>query len=442
MNPLSERGVHLVQLGCSKNSVDGERFLGLLESRGVKIERNANHARAVVVNTCGFIEPAREEAISEILNAIKLKSEGVIENVFVIGCLVTRSGAELQRELPEVDGTYGVEEWQYLVERLTIDKGPISLQGPIPRKLLTPKHSAYLRIADGCNRGCSYCAIPMMRGKYKSTPMRELVQEAEQLRSRGVKELIVVAQELNDYGKDLEQPELFSQLMHELDDLAFPWLRILYTHPPAFNDKFLEVLASTKTLVPYIDYPIEHSHPKILWSMGRKKGPDHLLFWIKRMREAIPDVVIRTSIIVGYPGEGDEEFEQLYDFVGEAGFERLGVFLYSPEEGTRANLLTEPTASREIAEERREKILDVGFEIADTFHKKQVGRKVDVLVEGKERGVCWGRTVWDAPEIDYRVEIPDALLRTGKMASVTLTEAWEGGWKGVVPNTLSIAVNS
>ncbi|MDK9700196.1 MAG: 30S ribosomal protein S12 methylthiotransferase RimO [bacterium] len=423
-------GIHLVQLGCSKNSVDGERFLGLLESRGIAVKNSPKDAHAVVVNTCGFIEPAREEAIDEILQAIQLKNAGKIDQVYVIGCLATRSGDELRTELPEVDGIYGVDQWQHLVEKLTDAHEPISLRGPIPRHLLTPKHSAYLRIADGCNRGCSYCAIPLMRGRYVSTPLADLLAEAEQLRKSGVKELLVVAQELNDYGRDLGQPDLFKQLMAELDALAFPWLRILYTHPPAFNEEFLEILAKTKSLVPYIDYPIEHSHPKILWSMGRKKGPDHLLHWIKRMREAIPDMVVRTSIIVGYPGEGEAEFEQLLEFTAEAKFERFGVFLYSTEEGTRAAKLPDLVAPREVAEERRERLLDLGNEIAEEFHREQLHREVQVIVEGKEQNEPWGRTKWDAPEIDYRVRLGNRSLRTGSLLTVTLKDTWEGGWIG------------
>ncbi len=439
MNRSASRGVHLVQLGCSKNSVDGERFLGLLESRGVTVERNARKARAVVVNTCGFIEPAREEAVNEILDAVKLKLDGFIDEVYVIGCLATRSGDELQRELPEVDGVYGVTEWSKLVERLTRDEGPISLRGPIPRHLLTPKHTAFLRIADGCNRACSYCAIPSMRGRYLSTPLPELLIEAEGLRKKGVKELIVVAQEINDYGRDLGKPELFAELMSGLDQLAFPWLRVLYTHPPAIDDRFIEILAGTKSLVPYIDYPIEHSHPKILWSMGRKKVPEFLLTGIEKIRAAIPEVVLRTSIIVGYPGEGEDEFEQLCEFVTTAKFERLGVFLYSHEEGTRAAKLSDPAAPSEVAEERREELLDIGFECAEAFHQSKVGRQVEVLVEGVEHGTAWGRTKWDAPEIDYRVEFEHGAVRTGKLVTTELTSSWEGGWRGHPVNTIALS---
>lgn len=423
-------GVHLVQLGCSKNSVDGERFLGMLEQRGVAVANSSRNASAVVVNTCGFIDAAREEAIDEILKAIQLKNAGKIDEVYVIGCLATRSKHELAVELPEVDGIYGVEQWNELVQKLTNDTTPISLRDVLPRHYLTPRHSAFLRIADGCNRGCSYCAIPLMRGKYASTPLDNVLREAEQLKKRGVKECIVIAQELNDYGRDLGEPKLIEKLLRELDRFDFPWLRLLYTHPPAFDDWFIAALASSKTMVPYVDFPIEHSHPDILWSMGRKKRPEVLLHWISELRKAVREVVIRTSVIVGYPGEGEEEFQHLHDFIEETAFERLGAFLYSPEEDTRAFKIASTAASREIAEERRERILDLGYEIANRFHESKLGNTEKVLIEARENGHVWGRTKWDAPEIDYRVDLGESPLRVGSFVEVKLTEAWEGGWRG------------
>lgn len=429
-----QNSVFLIQLGCSKNSVDGERFLGALEKYNLPIANSLRSAEIVVINTCGFIEQAKAEAIEEILNAVELKRKGKIKQVYAIGCLVTRDGIELKKEIPELDGVYGVNDWYTLVKLLSKNAPSQTIQEILPRHLLTPKHYAYLRIADGCNRGCSYCAIPLMRGRYCSTPVADLIEEAILLKQKGVKELIIVAQEVNDYGKDLKDGSNLKILLSELDQLNFDWVRILYTHPPAYNEEFLEALVSMKTLVPYIDFPIEHSHPRILWSMGRKKGPEFLLDWIEKLRKSINNLVLRTSLIVGYPGETEEEFEHLVEFVKIASFERLGVFIYSKEEGTRAEKLQLPPVDFELAKERQELLLDIGAEIAEEFHKKQLGKVVPILVESKVGEHYQGRTVWDAPEIDYSVIFSSGYAKIGSFKNVQLDNVWEGGWIGTLVN--------
>ncbi|MCX7835331.1 MAG: 30S ribosomal protein S12 methylthiotransferase RimO [bacterium] len=428
----NKNGILLIQLGCSKNSIDGERFLGILQHNGISIAHSIRSAHTIVINTCGFIEQAKAEAIEEILNAVELKNKGLIEKVYVMGCLVTRNSEELMQEIPEIDGVFGVSEWQNLAKQIvnTNENFPTIP----PRYLLNPKHYAYLRIADGCNRGCSYCAIPLMRGKYKSVPLKDLVSEATLLKQKGVKELILIAQEVNDYGKDLKDGTNIKKLLTEIDQLNFQWMRILYTHPPAYNDGFLDAILSCKTLVPYIDFPIEHSHPKILWSMGRKKSPEFLLYWINQLRKTIPNLVLRTSIIVGYPGEGEEEFEHLVEFVKEASFERLGVFCYSKEEGTKAEKISLPEVDPEIAKYRQEVLLDLGAELAEAFHRKKLGEIVQVMVETKTQDGLIGRTVWDAPDIDYTVTIENGYSKIGCIVNVCLDNVWEGGWKGSLVN--------
>lgn len=421
-------------MGCSKNSVDGERFLGLLSEKNVQISNSFRNATIVVVNTCGFIEEAKVEAIDEILKAIELKKNKKIDKVFVIGCLVTRYKNELLYEIPELDGVFQVNEWQSLVKILSKSSIELPTEEILPRYLLTPKHYAYLRIADGCNRGCSYCSIPMMRGSYKSESLKKLVLEAEDLRKRGVKELIVIAQEVNDYGKDLNDGTSFRILLNELDQIGFPWIRVLYTHPPAFNDEFVETLSATKSIVPYIDYPIEHSHPSILWSMGRKKSPEFLLHWINKLRESIPSIAIRTSLIVGYPGEGEAEFKHLIDFVNESKFERLGVFTYSKEEGTRAGSIQANEVPIEVAKERQELLLDLGNEIAEEFHKSKLNQTVSVIIDEKQDQTYLGRSQWDMPEIDYSVTIENSFSKVGSIVKVKIFDVWEGGWKGDIAN--------
>ena len=391
--------VKFVNLGCSKNLVDSEYMAGMLNKANRQITSDEDEADYLVINTCAFIEDARKEAIEAIMAGIVWKSERSARKMFVVGCLPQRYRNELQKELPEVDAFFGVGDYDGLLNAVLAGNSQTSANGQ--RFSFTTNHYRYLRIADGCSQGCSYCAIPLMRGKYYSKPMHECIMEAETLATQGTKELIVIAQEINSYGCDLsESADLIILLRYIVQIGGIEWIRLQYLHPPLVNRELIEFIAAEDKICPYFDFPIEHINERILKRMNRRIDRRGIESKLEMIREICPDCAVRTSLMVGFPGEGEEEFAELADFVVEGWFDRLGVFTFSAEEGTRAAEFDEQV-EHETAWSRLEIIMDIQREISAGKNKSRLGQRMKVMVDGvDEQGGLTGRTIFDAPDID------------------------------------------
>ncbi len=421
--------LYLHNLGCAKNQVDGEMLAGWAEDSEVLITDDAAEAEVIVVNTCAFIQEAKEEAIDAILEAAKLKSEGICQDLYVCGCFPQLYREELTVQLPEVDGFFGVEEWPSLLKKLTLNEVIPGANPHLRRRLQTPAHYAYIRIADGCERGCTYCVIPKIRGKYRSRPIDEIVSEARLLAQKGVKELLPVAQELNSYGQDLDKGKgngllksLFEALV-EIDDIE--WIRPLYLHPPACDEELIEFWASQQKLIRYLDLPIEHASDEILRSMGRAGKKEQIRRIVNLAREYMPDVVIRTSIIIGFPGETDYDFEELLDFIKEMRFERLGSFQFSPEEYTPAASLPNQVPD-EIKSERQARLMELQSEISFEYCLSRVGSIEEVFVDTFEAdsGYSIAHSRKEIPELDGEILISGEYAPGSKL-SVRIESATE-----------------
>ena len=406
--------VGMVSLGCPKNQMDAELMLAKLRDAGMTITPDSGLAEVVIVNTCGFIEDAKKESIDNILEFAQLKKEGQIQKIIVTGCLAERYQEELVRELPECDGVLGLGANGDIVEAVRAvmrgepmvrfpDKSCWKLDGA--RLQTTPSFFAYLRVGDGCNNCCAYCAIPKIRGPLRSREMESLVAEARTLAENGVRELVLVAQDTTLYGEDLygesRLPELLEQLC-EIDGLA--WIRLLYCYPEHITDRLLDVIAAQEKVLPYLDIPIQHCSGKVLRAMNRTGDAAWLKELIAHIRRKVPGMVLRTTVMTGFPGEGEEEFEELCDFIQEVRFERLGCFAFSPEEGTAAVDLPDQVPEEE-KNRRRELVMEEQARIAGEYNEAQVGRTIPVLVESYDRyAECWfGRSPADAPDIDCKV---------------------------------------
>ncbi len=400
--------INLITLGCPKNIVDSEFIKGGLKTCGVEFVSEAKGAEAVIINTCGFIESAKEESIDTILQAVQLKKRGKIKNVYVTGCLSERYGAELRREIPEVDGFYGNRDVQKIVQGLAQQlRLKYELIGE--RELLTPKHYAYLKISEGCEHPCTFCAIPGIRGNFRSTPIPELVAQTARQVEQGVKELILVAQDTTQYGLDLDGTQQLPELLRALCRVdGIEWIRLMYAYPYYVREAMLEVIAAEPKIVKYIDMPIQHISSRLLKRMARRVDRAFTENLLAKMRAMIPGLVLRTSIIAGFPGETEEDFQELLDFVAEGNFERLGVFTYSPEENTPAFRLPDQIADS-VKRERYDLLMQTQQEVAADWSARQVGRRLRVLIDEFDAGenLYRGRTAWDCPEIDHAV-----LLRT------------------------------
>lgn len=436
--------ISFISLGCAKNRVDSEIMLGHLRRAGYLITSNIEEAHIIIINTCGFITSAKEESISAILDATEYKKTGRCQYLLVAGCLSQRYGHELLHELPEVDGVIGtgmVPEIVNVLDRIQkgerlvlIDNPGYIYNGYESRVLTTPKHTAYLKIAEGCDNCCSYCAIPVIRGPYRSRPKDIILEEAEDLCSRGVKELIVVAQETTRYGKDLYDkyslPELLQGLISLQDSY---WVRLMYCYPTSFTEELIKILASSNKICRYIDLPLQHINNRILKMMNRRGNKDNILKLIERLRNDIPGLTLRTTFIVGFPGETEKEFEELLEFMKQVKFERAGVFGYSPEEGTpAANLSCQ--LDDQVIQERVDRAMRLQQEISLAHNQKMLGHEVTVLVEGWDDDVkmYWGRTETDAPEIDNRVYFTSyEEARTGDFVQVKVLDVTEYDLSGV-----------
>ncbi len=406
--------VGLVNLGCAKNQVDGEMMLAALKKAGFTVKDDAALADAAIVNTCGFIAAAKREAIDEILELARLKKEGKIRAIVVTGCLAERYRDQVMQELPEVDAVAGIGADGNIAEvvakalggekeQIFPEKTKLPLCGE--RMLLTPSWSVYLKIAEGCSNRCAYCAIPMIRGPYRSRPMEDIEREAEELAQNGAKELILIAQDTTRYGIDRYGRLMLPELLRRLCRIGgIEWVRVLYGYPDAVTDELLKTVAEEEKIVNYIDLPLQHCNEKILRSMGRGGSRGELTALIRKMRAAVPGLVLRTTLIAGYPGETAEQFEELCEFVREMRFERLGCFAYSQEEGTPAASLPDQIDEEE-KQRRVELIMETQMEIMQEQGERMAGRTLRVLAEGFDRCAdCWfGRSWMDSPDVDGKV---------------------------------------
>jgi ribosomal protein S12 methylthiotransferase len=441
--------VAVVTLGCSKNQVDSEVMQGLLAKEGFRLVEKPEQAAVLVVNTCGFIDAAKEESVDTLLELAKLKKKGKCELLIAAGCLAQRYPDELIKEIPELDGVVGTGDFQRIAElcreRLKPEHtvSPVSLTEHVaylydaatPRRRIGPKHSAYVKVAEGCNYRCSFCAIPSFRGDLKSRPIDSVFKEVEQLAKEGVKEINLIAQSLTSYGWDWRtgngspkpNKEALPELLKRLAPIeGVEWLRLFYTYPTDFTDGLIELLADEPKLCKYVDLPLQHINNRILKAMNRKGKRKEIEQLISRLRNLIPDLSLRTTFIVGFPGEGEEEFEELIDFVRTTGFDRIGVFTYSPEEGTAAYPLGDPVTADQ-KQERRQRLMDLQEEIAGERLSAMIGKRLQVLVDGPSEdgsGRLEGRHQGQAPEIDGVVVLEKSKKQPspGDLVTVEVTD--------------------
>ncbi|MBR3529593.1 MAG: 30S ribosomal protein S12 methylthiotransferase RimO [Bacteroidales bacterium] len=425
--------INIITLGCSKNIVDSEHIAGHLRKAGFQLffDRERNDCDIVIVNTCGFIGDAKEESVNMLLEQIAVKQRGRKQRKLIaVGCLVQRYREELQQEMPEIDAFYGVHQWGELVRSLEAEYHD-SLEAE--RMQSTPRHYAYLKIAEGCNRSCSYCAIPQIRGRHVSRPMDDIVDEARRMVADGVKELIVIAQDTTYYGMDLYGSRQLGTLLERLaTESGAEWIRLHYTYPTSFPEDAIDAIARHDNICKYIDIPLQHINSRILESMQRGIDREGTLALLQRFREKIPGVAIRTTLIVGYPGEDDAAFEELKAFVRDARFNRLGVFAYSPEEGTAAYALGDHIDD-ETKERRIDELMAIQEQISLETNSEKEGKTYKVLIDRKEGEYYIGRTEQDSPEVDDEVLVsPHPTLKIGTFAQVTITEAMEHDLYGKV----------
>lgn len=416
--------IGVVSLGCPKNLVDSETMLGLIHEENYEITNDPSEAEIIIVNTCGFIESAKEESINTILQMAEYKKSGSCKYIIVTGCLSQRYAEELFSELPEVDAIAGVEVYDEIgsiIKRVMNGERFIMLERSkpnviytsketfLPRILTTPSYTAYLKIAEGCDNCCSYCAIPKIRGPYRSKPMEQVLKEAKALVDNGVKELIVVAQDTTRYGEDLPGGKLLlADLLKELNKIeSLKWIRVMYCYPNNFTDELIETFASLDKVCKYVDLPLQHASNRLLASMNRYDTREEVETLLAKLRKRIPGIVIRTTFIVGFPGETDADFEELKEFVEQQRFENAGVFAYSQEEGTVAGAMPNQIPD-EIKQERYHELMALQAQISEEIHKDTEGQTLEVLVEGIEEdgsGLHYGRSYREAPDIDGLVFI-------------------------------------
>ena len=414
--------LNMISLGCAKALVDSELLLGGLKNAHFDITQEPEDADTIVVNTCGFLDIAREESIETILQAAELKKSGNLKQLVVMGCLSERFPEELAKEIPEVDRFFGSKNIHQVTSFLT-GKDYAKDDPLFYRSLMTPGHYAYLKIAEGCDNGCSFCSIPLMRGLQKSRPIDSIMWEAEKLVDQGIKEMLVIAQDSTSYGWDLTPKVYLSDLIKELDTLDIEWIRLHYAHPAHLSQRIIDAMANAKKVCRYLDMPIQHGSDKILKSMRRGLGKDGIRDRVLRLREAIPDIRIRTTVIVGYPGETDDEFKQLYDFIEEMEFDRLGIFTYSEEEGTLAEALKDDVPT-DVKHERKVEIMDLQANISSEKNNAMIGETLKVLVDKSGDTVSVGRTEFDSPEIDNIVHIK-GVVKKGEFVDVKIDSSNE-----------------
>ena len=427
--------ITLLSLGCAKNRVDAEILLYNLKDAGYNIVSSVSLADVVIVNTCGFIDDAKKESIDEILSVAELKNRGLIKTIIVTGCLAERYKNEVLKEIPEVDAVIGIGANNNIAD--VVDKAIMGVKTEdFPNKLLlplngkriqtTPKYYAYLKVADGCDNRCTYCAIPLIRGKFRSRRMEDILSEAEYLAKNGVKELLVIAQDTTRYGEDiygeLKLPELLKKLC-KIDGIK--WIRILYCYPDRITDELIDVISKEEKVLNYIDIPLQHCNKRILKLMNRNGDKESLTNLLKKIRQKIPDVILRTTFICGFPGETDEEFNELAEFSKEIKFERMGCFMYSQEEGTPASYM-DNQVDNEVKFRRQEILMEEQMRIMEENSIKMLGKTITVLFEGydDESNLYFGRSVADSPDIDGRVyfDILDKDVKEGEFLNIKINK--------------------
>ncbi len=430
--------IMFVSLGCDKNLVDSEKMLGMLADKGYEFTDDEAEAEVVVVNTCTFIHDAKEESINTLIEMGRYKTDGKLKALIAAGCLAQRYHEEIREEIPEVDAILGTTAIEHIaeavegvlqgqkIERLEDIQYLAAAKGR--RVVTTGGHFAYLKIAEGCDKFCTYCIIPKVRGRFRSVPMEDLLEEAKALADQGVKELVLVAQETTMYGVDLYGKKCLAELLHKLCEIdGLYWIRILYCYPEEIDEELIAAIRDEKKVVPYLDLPIQHASDRILKRMGRRTTNADLRRIIGRLREEIPDIALRTSLISGFPGETEEDHQELYRFVNEMEFDRLGVFTYSQEENTPAALMPEQV-DEEVKAVRRDELMELQQEIAFEKAEDMTGRVLWCMIEGKvaEEDVYVGRTYKDAPNVDgYMFIQTSASLMTGDFVQVQVTDSNE-----------------
>lgn len=437
--------VGMVGLGCAKNQVDGEMLMALLKEAGYELVDDAALADVAIVNTCGFIESAKKESIEEVLELAKLKAEGQIKAIVVTGCLAERYQKEIRKELPEVDAVVGIganAEIAKIIDRVSKGEKPeiFPPKDKMPlcgeRELTTPSYFAYLKIAEGCDNRCTYCAIPMIRGGYRSRTLESVLEEAEKLVSNGAKELILIAQDTSRYGIDLYGELKLPELLRKLCKIeGLKWIRILYCYPDTVTDELLDTMANEEKVVKYIDLPLQHVSGDVLKRMNRKGNKEEISALISKMRKKVPGLTLRTTLITGFPGETEENFTELAEFVKETRFDRLGCFAYSQEEDTPAAKLPNQIG-KEVKEHRAELIMEEQMRIMEEMGEDYIGKNVEVLVEGFDRyAECYfGRTKADSPDIDGKVffTAPKGKVRYGDFVNVHIDDCIDGDLAGTL----------
>ncbi len=423
---LKKNKINIVTLGCSKNIYDSEVLMGQLQANGMAVshESPVDDFNIVVINTCGFIDNAKEESINTILRFAEAKNEGAVEKVYVTGCLSERYKGDLQDEIPEVDSWFGTRELPALLKTLRADYKH-ELLGE--RLLTTPRHYAFLKISEGCDRPCSFCAIPLMRGKHVSKPMEDLVREAAHLAASGTKELVIIAQDSTYYGLDIYGERRLAELLRKLSEVeGIEWIRLHYAFPAGFPEDVLDEMASNPKICKYVDIPLQHISDSMLKSMRRGTTREKTYRLLENMRAKVPGIAIRTTLITGYPGETEEDFEQLCQFVQDIRFDRLGVFTYSHEENTHAYKLDDNVPD-EVKKERANRIMEIQREISEELNAEKVGKTFRVLFDKTEGGYFIGRTEFDSPDVDNEVLVPvkENYVRMGDFAQVRITDARE-----------------
>lgn len=419
--------VDLITLGCSKNLVDSEQLMGRLELNGYDVEHDPKVAdgEIAIINTCGFIQDAKEESINTILELAQAKEEGRLKKLFVMGCLSQRYQKELEQEIPQVDKYYGKFNYKQLLFDLGNGEAK-TCDGP--RRLTTPKHYAYIKISEGCNRNCAYCAIPIITGKHVSRPMDEILEEVRQLAEKGTREFQIIAQELTYYGIDIDGKQHIAELVSKMADIkGVKWIRLHYAYPTHFPWDLLKVMREKTNVCKYLDIALQHISDNMLQRMHRHVTKEETYNLIERIRKEVPGIHLRTTLMVGFPGETEEDFEELMEFTRKVRFERMGAFAYSEEEGTFSAEKYEDNVPEEIKQARLDKLMALQQRISAELEAEKVGKTMKVVIDRKEGNYYVGRTEYSSPEVDPEVLIPvgEKKLRTGQMVDATITDSEE-----------------
>jgi ribosomal protein S12 methylthiotransferase len=430
---MAKKRVNVVTMGCSKNLVDSEVLLNQLERGKFEVVHDSNDLDfdAVFINTCGFIHDARQESIDMILDYVEAKKRGDIGKLYVMGCLSERYRKDLETEIPEVDRYFGKFDLKAMVDELKVTYQPEYIY---ERKITTPSHFAYLKISEGCNRSCSFCAIPQMTGRHKSKPIEDLVKEARYLSKKGVKEILLIAQDLSYYGIDIYGKNRLTELINQISEInGIEWIRLHYLYPTRFPYEILPVMRENPKVCKYLDMPLQHIANPVLKNMLRHVTREETGRLIKRIKEEVPGVILRTTMLVGFPGETEEDFEELKEFIRETKFEKLGVFPYSNEEGTYASERFEDNLPEEVKQSRADEIMELQQQVSLELNQQKTGQTFKVIVDRKEGGFFIGRTEFDSPEVDGEVFITSpGELQKGEFVQVQITGAEDYDLFGIV----------